>query len=167
MLGGFRPGPRTRRLLHGGESGREAGCRLRPARRRPARRRPAVDDQVAHAHVARPDVDTIASLHVEPAERSPGASRIPNGASGRAASSTVHSSPSIEQIDGAIEDAVDDARSAASRRRPRGRATALAAASMLSVQPMAAMKLSAFDTQPKIAPCALIISRPTRWNSGK
>ena len=34
-------------------------------------------------------------------------------------------------------------------------------------QEIAAMKFSEFDTQPNMAPCALIISSPTRWNSGK
>ena len=31
----------------------------------------------------------------------------------------------------------------------------------------AAIILSESDTQPKMAPCAFIISNPTRWNSGK
>ena len=34
-------------------------------------------------------------------------------------------------------------------------------------QARAAITLSAFDTQPKMPPWALIISSPTRWNSGK
>ncbi len=34
-------------------------------------------------------------------------------------------------------------------------------------QARAAIKLSAFDTQPNMPPWALIISSPTRWNSGK
>ena len=121
----------------------------------------------ANAHVSRPDVDTITAAARRTGRTSasePNAERAVRFAPRQAPSTVRHPSSRLTARD---RRRCGRHPAADSRRRRRGRGTGLAARIAGWFSAMAAMKLSAFDTQPKIAPCALIISRPTRWNSGK
>ena len=93
-----------------------------------------------------------------------------------------HEHPAILEADvaGLVKDAVHRPVETAQRRLVAGgegchvhartspaRQSAAPAASLGWTWPSTRTASRESETQPKIPPCALIISRPTRWNSGK
>src|SRR5262249_51297450 len=145
----------------------EAGSNRSRATRRPSRRSAAVDDETfprRDAHEPALHVDRIAAAHTKRVEASQGQANAERNIAALRAQQRPQLAAHL-QIHRVGEHVVDGSEGS------RVRVDALTYRQRLDrhhqTQAIAATNFCASDTQPKMPPWALIISSPTRWNSGK
>jgi hypothetical protein len=132
----------------------------------PGPRHAGVDHAPSHGEAPATPGDAVTGVHGQPPQRREGR----QGHAARSAEPLARQhgpdAPADDQVDGPVMPAHDvaQARSRVADSVSRGVGVHEHRAAGHS---RALMKSSDDDTQPKIPPCALIISRPTRWNSGK
>jgi hypothetical protein len=135
------------------------------AARHPPRRGSAINDETrADAHKSSPNADQVAALQSDRVE----ARQRDSNSTGKISLVVRQQRPQVS-VHGEIHSAGE---CAVSHSAVRGVHVERAAQgdgldSRGLTHESALMKFSELETQPKMPPCALIISSPTRWNSGK